>query len=153
MRNLDHMHYFFNNSTLHFRCFCNDFFWLFTHNFWTINISGFGKWSYLNNIHLDKCYWWKMPPLHLHLVSLHISQLFLQTILSQHSVADNSSYNSSTQILQIPCCDVFPEKHLSAWCYIVNIFSVALLLKLLLNQNKLIRCALLAFGILNILYS
>ena len=24
-------------------CFCNDFFWLITHNFWTINISGFGK--------------------------------------------------------------------------------------------------------------
>ena len=39
--------------------FCNDFFWVFTHTFWTINISGFGKWSYLNNIHLDNCYWCK----------------------------------------------------------------------------------------------
>ena len=56
---------------------------------------------------------------HLHLVSLCILQLFLQTILSQHWVANNSSYNSSTQILQIPRCDVFPEKLLSA---IFNIF-------------------------------
>ena len=48
-----------------------------------------------------------------------ISQLFLQTILSQHCMADNSSYNSSTQILQIPRCDVFPEKHPFV---VVNIF-------------------------------
>ena len=58
-------------------------------------------------------------PLHLHLVSIRISKLFLQTILSQHWVAKNSSYNSSTQILQIPRCDVFAEKLLSI---IINIF-------------------------------
>ena len=58
-------------------------------------------------------------PLHLHLVSLHISHLFLQTILSQRWVADNSCYNTSTQILQILRCDSFPEKHVSA---IVNVF-------------------------------
>ena len=107
--------------------------------------------------------------LHIHLVSLRISKLFLQTVISQHWVADNSSYNSSTQIQQIPCCNVFPGKRLSGivdiFCksseinhkpplnnskYVLQFSHSQVLLELLFTQNKLICCAPLACGILNI---
>ena len=109
-----------------FGCFCNDFFfWVFTHNFWATNISSFGKWSYFYNIHLDNCYLCKCLYIFIWFPFTFHNYFYKQFYHNTGWMTIAPSYNSLTQIQQIPCCDVFPEKHLSAWCYISNIFSVA----------------------------
>ena len=90
-----------------FRCFCNNFFLVIS------DTQTSEQYPWL----------WKMSILELYILKIAFNvngfTSHFTTISAKDWVVENSSYISSTWILQIPGCDVFREKHPSA---IVNIF-------------------------------